>query len=376
MGTARARKIAPSAARGELFAEGDARAPPIRLRRRPRRRTRAPARRRERSGRRRAPSSQCNVATARGRCARAERRGAGFQTDPGRSETCARVARARACAHEPRARFWRDVVFVLRGGPVVDARALLTARWAAAASLRLILLGIRVRERDRRGEAERRGHHPRGFRARLCLAMMPMVLGRPGVVAVRAKVEPALLRRGARRRRGGGRRRYPPEAAMFPSRVRRAARRARERRRGERNRPRLPPHVELLRRRPRAPRRLQTRTRPTSAISSRRSSSAWQPPFTWLFLGPRGARTRLHVDVWHTDAWLTMIEGSGGLDHVPPRARQAHLRRGVQRLRGPARRRTSSSFRTSTAKPSRSSSTCARVRPSTSLADGRTTAWP
>ena len=29
----------------------------------------------------------------------------------------------------------------------------------------------------------------------------------------------------------------------------------------------------------------------------------WQPPFTWLFLGPRGAQTRLHVDVWHTDAW-------------------------------------------------------------------------
>ena len=35
----------------------------------------------------------------------------------------------------------------------------------------------------------------------------------------------------------------------------------------------------------------------------------WRPPFTWLFLGPRGAKTRLHVDVWHTDAWLTMLEG-------------------------------------------------------------------
>ena len=34
-----------------------------------------------------------------------------------------------------------------------------------------------------------------------------------------------------------------------------------------------------------------------------------QPPFTWLFLGPRGCQTRLHVDVWHTDAWLCMLEG-------------------------------------------------------------------
>ena len=34
-----------------------------------------------------------------------------------------------------------------------------------------------------------------------------------------------------------------------------------------------------------------------------------RPPFTWLFLCPRGAETRLHVDVWHTDAWLVNFVG-------------------------------------------------------------------
>ena len=36
---------------------------------------------------------------------------------------------------------------------------------------------------------------------------------------------------------------------------------------------------------------------------------AWRPPFTWAFLGGAGARTKLHVDVWHTDAWLTVTQG-------------------------------------------------------------------
>ena len=36
----------------------------------------------------------------------------------------------------------------------------------------------------------------------------------------------------------------------------------------------------------------------------------WRPPFTWAFLGAKGTRTKLHVDVWHTDAWLTVLQGS------------------------------------------------------------------
>lgn len=36
---------------------------------------------------------------------------------------------------------------------------------------------------------------------------------------------------------------------------------------------------------------------------------SWRPPFTWAFLGGKGVRTPLHVDIWHTDAWLTSLEG-------------------------------------------------------------------
>jgi len=35
-----------------------------------------------------------------------------------------------------------------------------------------------------------------------------------------------------------------------------------------------------------------------------------QPPFTWLFLGAKGATTQLHVDIWNTDAWLSQFDGS------------------------------------------------------------------
>ena len=34
------------------------------------------------------------------------------------------------------------------------------------------------------------------------------------------------------------------------------------------------------------------------------------PPFQWLFFGPRGTESKLHVDVWETDAWLGNLEGS------------------------------------------------------------------
>jgi len=34
-----------------------------------------------------------------------------------------------------------------------------------------------------------------------------------------------------------------------------------------------------------------------------------QPPFQWLFFGPAGTQSKLHVDIWETDAWLGMLEG-------------------------------------------------------------------
>jgi len=34
-----------------------------------------------------------------------------------------------------------------------------------------------------------------------------------------------------------------------------------------------------------------------------------RPPFRWLFFGPAGTESKLHVDVWETDAWLGNLEG-------------------------------------------------------------------
>jgi len=34
-----------------------------------------------------------------------------------------------------------------------------------------------------------------------------------------------------------------------------------------------------------------------------------RPPFRWLFFGPAGTESKLHVDIWETDAWLGMLQG-------------------------------------------------------------------
>ena len=34
-----------------------------------------------------------------------------------------------------------------------------------------------------------------------------------------------------------------------------------------------------------------------------------RPPFRWLFFGPPGTESKMHVDIWETDAWLGMLEG-------------------------------------------------------------------
>lgn len=34
-----------------------------------------------------------------------------------------------------------------------------------------------------------------------------------------------------------------------------------------------------------------------------------RPPFEWLFIGPSGAKTVLHEDIWGTDAWLAQLQG-------------------------------------------------------------------
>ena len=34
-----------------------------------------------------------------------------------------------------------------------------------------------------------------------------------------------------------------------------------------------------------------------------------RPPLTFIFIGPKGACSKLHSDVWHTSAWLAQLQG-------------------------------------------------------------------
>ncbi|KAK9821692.1 hypothetical protein WJX74_008781 [Apatococcus lobatus] len=54
-----------------------------------------------------------------------------------------------------------------------------------------------------------------------------------------------------------------------------------------------------------------------------------RPPFTWLFVGPRGAATPLHVDIWHTDAWLAQLEGRKRFWLFHPKRRAELVQRGL-----------------------------------------------
>ena len=46
--------------------------------------------------------------------------------------------------------------------------------------------------------------------------------------------------------------------------------------------------------------------------------SEFQPPFTWLFIGPKGAFSPLHRDIWFTCAWMAQIEGRKRFIFFPP----------------------------------------------------------
>ena len=187
---------------------------------------------------------------------------------------------------------------------------------------------------DRVREEERRGHHPGRLRARLRPQGHPVrPHGRHRRVAVSRPMVARLLRARARRLGGFRGRREQREDANDDAGVHRAVRGFRARRggirgagsRGKTRRPGpVPANVEL-RERSRAERRIPARF----ALLSRLFPDArptWRPPFTWLFLGPRGAATRLHVDVWHTGA-LAPRSGIQKVCHVPSGSPAAHTTR-------------------------------------------------
>jgi len=51
-----------------------------------------------------------------------------------------------------------------------------------------------------------------------------------------------------------------------------------------------------------------------------RLPKAWRPPFHWIFLGPRGSCTPMHIDPTLTHAWLAQIQGRKRFLLFPPSA--------------------------------------------------------
>jgi histone arginine demethylase JMJD6 len=50
----------------------------------------------------------------------------------------------------------------------------------------------------------------------------------------------------------------------------------------------------------------------------KRLDKDFQPPFTWIFIGPEGAYSPLHRDIWFTCAWMAQIVGRKRFVFFPP----------------------------------------------------------
>ncbi|EKX43168.1 hypothetical protein GUITHDRAFT_73345 [Guillardia theta CCMP2712] len=48
-------------------------------------------------------------------------------------------------------------------------------------------------------------------------------------------------------------------------------------------------------------------------------ATEFQPPFTWIFIGPQGAFSPLHRDIWYTCAWMAQFQGRKRFLFVPPK---------------------------------------------------------
>ena len=190
-------KIAPSAARGELFPEGDVRSPET---------SAAPARKDASARSASGAILSGAILSVRGRragyCARGARRG--FSN---RSRERARFRDGQADDDlGARARVFGAITVDLTCGQSWT-REPSTARWAAAASPRPGRWRPRPRTRSAWRSGASRTSPPRLWRD---YVLMHPDGAHDVTAAGRARAsEPALLRRGARRRRGGGRRRHP-----------------------------------------------------------------------------------------------------------------------------------------------------------------------